>query len=140
VPALCCPTGRAEHVLSRANESARSEMVRLAGGRRGQRERQARQEEAPAERQRAYRAGLEQIEAVAQRRLVRRRAAVQRWEEEEEKARQRWEEWQEQQRQEQAAAAAAAAREQVKEVAAVVKALVNQLVTTVQREKTEPKP
>ena len=99
MPLLCCPAGRAEHVLSRADESARSEMVRLAGGRRGRRERQAQQEETPAERQRAYKLGLEQIEAVAQRRLVRHRAALQRWEEEEEKQRQRAQEWEEQERQ-----------------------------------------
>ena len=99
VPLLCCPAGRAEHVLSRADESARSEVVRLAGGRRGRRERQAQQEETPAERQRAYKLGLEQIEAVAQRRLVRHRAVLQRWEEEEERQRQRALEWEETQRQ-----------------------------------------
>ena len=129
VPELRCPLEHAGYVHARAMQSQRSERARL--GQRGPERRRKPQGESYAQ---ALQHLRDREEARLERRLKGLRVRLERWEEEEEMQRQKAREWQEQQRQLQAAAAV------MPEVAAVVNALVNQLVTTVHARRPNPNP
>ena len=129
VPELRCPLEHAGYVHARAKESQCSERARL--GQRGPERRRKPQGESHAQ---ALQRLRDREEARLERRLKGLRVRLERWEEEEEMQRQKAREWQEQQRQLQAAAAV------MPEVAAVVNALVNQLVTTVHARRPNPNP
>ena len=154
VPELRCPLEHAGYVHARAKESQCSERARL--GQRGPERRRKPQGESHAQ---ALQRLRDREEARLERRLKGLRVRLERWEEEEEMQRQKAREWQEQQRQLQAAAAEEeemqrqkarewqeqqrqlqAAAAVMPEVAAVVNALVNQLVTTVHARRPNPNP